>query len=55
MAPSVTAQIFWLKNRKYVEWRDRIDTKIEATVESENPFKQLTTEELKELVKRGSD
>lgn len=29
-----TAMIFWLKNRKYIEWRDRKDTTIHGSVES---------------------
>ena len=29
ISPDVTAQIFWLKNRKPVDWRDRYETKNE--------------------------
>lgn len=29
ISPDVTAQIFWLKNRKPAEWRDRYETKNE--------------------------
>lgn len=30
--PNVTAMIFWLKNRKYTEWRDKRDVNIEGSV-----------------------
>lgn len=46
--PDVTAQIFWLKNRKSATWRDRKDTNITGDIKT-NPFKSLTTEELKKL------
>lgn len=47
----VTAQIFWLKNRKPIEWRDKRDVEISGTVN--NPMEGLTTEELKKLVHDG--
>ena len=34
VAPNVTAQIFWLKNRKPDEWKDRTEQKINANVTS---------------------
>ena len=34
IAPNVTAQIFWLKNRKPDEWKDRTEQKINANVTS---------------------
>lgn len=43
-----TAQIFWLKNRKPYEWRDRKNLELEGAIET-NPFKELTTEELRKL------
>jgi transposase-like protein len=43
-----TAQIFWLKNRKPSEWRDKQDVDIQGNIN--NPFAGLTTEELKKLV-----
>lgn len=50
--PDVTAQIFWLKNRKPQDWRDRKD--INANVNNtDNPFAGLTTEELKKMVFDG--
>jgi len=45
-----TAQIFWLKNRKPNEWRDKRDVDIKGNMEINNPFAGLTTEELKKLV-----
>lgn len=48
MDGNITAQIFWLKNRKPKEWRDKRDVQVEGEVN--NPFKGLTTEELKKMV-----
>lgn len=47
-AGDTTAQIFWLKNRKPYEWRDRKNLELEGAIET-NPFKELTTEELRKL------
>lgn len=49
--PDVTAQIFWLKNRKPKDWRDKRDVEISGNVN--NPMEGLTTEELKKLVYDG--
>lgn len=49
VAPDTTAQIFWLKNRKPREWRDK--QQIEHSGEINNPFKELSTEELRQLIK----
>ena len=51
MSPDVTAQIFWLKNRRPVEWRDRKDIAVSGKVN--NPFEGITTEELKKLIRDG--
>lgn len=51
VAPDVTAQIFWLKNRKPAEWRDRKDISVEG--EMNNPFKDLSTDDLKKLIRNG--
>lgn len=52
--PDVTAQIFWLKNRKPDEWRDRKETALSGEVKTNaNPFDGLATEELKKLIKQG--
>lgn len=43
--PDTTAQIFWLKNRKPAEWRDRKD--IDANINmNKNPYEGLTREQL---------
>lgn len=48
--PNTTAQIFWLKNRKPADWRDRKD--IDANINmNKNPFAGLSTEELKQMIK----
>lgn len=47
--PDVTAQIFWLKNRKPEVWRDRKETEISGGMTVNNPFSDLTTEELRKL------
>lgn len=49
VAPDTTAQIFWLKNRKADKWRDK--QQIEHSGEINNPFKDLSTEELRQLIK----
>ena len=46
--PDTTAQIFWLKNRKPKVWRDKQE--VEHTGEINNPFKELSTEELRKLI-----
>lgn len=48
-AGDVTAQIFWLKNRKPYEWRDRKNLELEGAIET-NPYKGLTTEELRKII-----
>ena len=51
VTPDTTAQIFWLKNRKPVEWRDKkeIENNVNLT---HNPFEELTTEELRKLAEQ---
>lgn len=49
--PDTTAQIFWLKNRKPKEWRDKKDFEMSGEVNT-NPFNGLTIEELKEIIKK---
>ncbi|WMJ79550.1 helix-turn-helix domain-containing protein [Clostridium sp. MB40-C1] len=51
--PDTTAQIFWLKNRKPKEWRDKQDIEHSGGVEVNNPYKKLSTEELKKLAALG--
>ncbi|MBM7717158.1 transcriptional regulator with XRE-family HTH domain [Bacillus thermophilus] len=50
VAGDVTAQIFWLKNRKPGVWRDKKETELSGGVDLNNPFADLTTDELKKLV-----
>lgn len=53
--PDTTAQIFWLKNRKPQDWRDRKEVGVDGSIETKgnNPFAGLTTEELKKLIQNG--
>lgn len=51
VVPDVTAQIFWLKNRKPDEWRDKKNVDVSGTME--NPYAGLSTEELKKLINGG--
>lgn len=53
VAPDTTAQIFWLKNRKPAEWRDKKDIDMSGGLNINNPFEGLTTDELKKLIKDG--
>lgn len=43
VVPDTTAQIFWLKNRKPTEWRDK--QQVEHSGEITNTIQQLTPEE----------
>lgn len=51
LAPDVSAQIFWLKNRRPDLWRDKRETELSGGVgvKQTNPFAGLTTDELKKL------
>lgn len=53
VAPDTTAQIFWLKNRKPQEWRDKQDIEHSGNMKINNPYEKLSTEELKKLVALG--
>ncbi|WP_338912767.1 transposase [Clostridium perfringens] len=44
VAPDTTAQIFWLKNRKPEEWRDKKEVKHGGNIN--NPYENLTKEQL---------
>ena len=49
--PDTTAQIFWLKNRKPNEWRDKKDVGVSGEITTNsNPYEGLTTAELKKMV-----
>lgn len=47
--PDTTAAIFWLKNRKPNEWRDKRETQISGDIGVRNPMQNLTEEELRRL------
>jgi DNA-binding XRE family transcriptional regulator len=49
--PDTTAQIFWLKNRKPKEWRDKQELQYSGEVNITDPYDELTVDELKKLVK----
>lgn len=53
VAPDTTAQIFWLKNRKPQDWRDKQEISHEGNITVNNPYKDLSTEELKRLAALG--
>ena len=44
VVPDTTAQIFWLKNRKPEEWRDKKEVKHDGNIN--NPYESLTKEQL---------
>lgn len=48
VAPDTTAQIFWLKNRKPTEWKDKQE--IEHNGSINNPFAGMSTEELRKII-----
>lgn len=45
-----TAQIFWLKNRRPEQWRDKRDVSVEGEISTNNLFKGLSTDELRKLI-----
>ncbi|MBC5712343.1 transposase [Hungatella sp. L12] len=51
--PDTTAQIFWLKNRRPMQWRDKHDMELSGEVKTGNPYAGLTTEELRKLIHGG--
>lgn len=50
--PDVTAQIFWLKNRRPDLWRDKQGVELSGGIKN-NPFTGLTTEQLIKLADAG--
>lgn len=50
VVPDTTAQIFWLKNRKPNDWRDKRD--VEVSGEINNKVSNLTDEQLDEEIKK---
>lgn len=55
VTPDTTAAIFWLKNRKPKEWRDKRETELSGSVDVSNPYADLTTEELRRLANVPED
>lgn len=53
--PDTTAQIFWLKNRKPEEWRDKQNIEHSGNMNVNNPYKDLTTEQLLKLATSDED
>ena len=54
ITPDTTAQIFWLKNRKPQEWRDRKETALTGEIKtSANPFEGIDTEVLEKLAENA--
>lgn len=53
VVPDTTAQIFWLKNRKPAEWREKQNVELTGNLHTKNPFKELSVEELKKLIDDG--
>lgn len=52
VAPDTGAIAFWLKNRKPDAWRDKQDVEHSGDMNVNNPFADLTTEELRKLAKK---
>lgn len=48
--PDVTAQIFWLKNRKPVEWRDKQEIEHSGKMQHEVALEGLSDDELRERI-----
>lgn len=51
--PDTTAQIFWLKNRKPNEWREKQEVKQINIEPKQDNLSQLTDEELRQLISLG--
>lgn len=49
VAPNPTSAIFWLKNRKPDEWRDKKETQVSGEMSVNNPFAGLSEKELRKL------
>lgn len=50
VVPDTTAQIFWLKNRRPEQWRDKRDVSVEGKLNTNNPFAGLSTDELRKII-----
>jgi hypothetical protein len=45
VAPDTTAQIFWLKNRKPKQWRDKMEAAVNIDTEDLSPLVELLKDE----------
>lgn len=52
VSPDATSMIFWLKNRMPEVWRDRKETELTGGISLNDPFKDLTTDELRKLAEK---
>lgn len=50
--PDTTAQIFWLKNRRPEQWRDKQDIEHSGAVNVRKVYDEMSEEELMELAKK---
>ena len=50
--PNTTAQIFWLKNRKVKEWRDKRDISHEGNINSNMNMSNLSDDDLRKLANK---
>lgn len=55
IAPDVTAQIFWLKNRRPDKWRDKQEIEHSGTMHNQVDMTGLSLEELRRLAKDAAD
>lgn len=56
VVPDTTAQIFWLKNRKPAEWRDKQELSHSGDMNiNTSPYDELSVDELKELLEYADD
>ena len=55
VAPNPTSAIFWLKNRKPDEWRDKKETQVSGEMSVNNPFAGLSEKELRKLAESDEE
>lgn len=53
MRPDTTAQIFWLKNRKREQWRDKQDYHHQANVNTSLDLSNISDNDLRQLANRS--
>lgn len=51
--PETAASIFWLKNRHPNKWPEKQEIGHSGNVDVNNPYKDLTTDELRKLIRDG--